>query len=193
MALAPTNGGELEQHSSRMTDNFGFENLVPDGFENDEAFWAHVLAIPKRATDIFPYQSCWSRAKSVIKTPRDKTGTSIRASALTLTGTALNRCRRVKKSPRERLKTIPDVGSEKLITLTFWPCRTSSGKISNVLPPTLAHMFVLEVKGQYTIMAITRSFYCTCIRITYLGEGRNIFHPYPGFGRWSVMANSCMY
>ena len=111
MALAPTNGGELEQHSSRVTDNFGFENLVPDGFENDEAFWAHVLAIP--------YQSCWSRAKSVIKTPRDKTGTSIRASALTLTGTALNRCRRVQKSPRERLKTIPDVGSEKLITLTF--------------------------------------------------------------------------
>ena len=65
MALAPvpTNGGELEQHSSRVTDNFGFENLVPDGFEDDEAFWAHVhrssgipvaleraLAIPKRAT-----------------------------------------------------------------------------------------------------------------------------------------------
>ena len=54
-----------------------------------------------------------------IKIPVDKTGTSMRASALTLTGTALNRCRRVQKSPRERLKTIPDVGSEKLITLTF--------------------------------------------------------------------------
>ena len=58
-------------------------------------------------------------AQKVIKIPRDKTGTSIRASALTLTGTVLNRCCRVQKSPRERLKTIPDVGSEKLITLTF--------------------------------------------------------------------------
>ena len=58
-------------------------------------------------------------AQKVIKIPRDRTGTSIRASALTLTGTVLNRCRQVQKSPRERLKTIPDVGSKKLITLTF--------------------------------------------------------------------------
>ena len=27
-------------------------------------------------------------------------------------------------------------------------------KISSVLPPTLAHMFVLEVKGQYTIINV---------------------------------------
>ena len=54
-------------------------------------------------------------AQKVIKIPIDKTRTSILASALTLTGTALNRCRPVQKSPRERLKTIPEVGSEKLI------------------------------------------------------------------------------
>ena len=45
MAFAPTNGGELEQHSSRMTDTFGFENQVPGGFEDDKAFWAHVPTV----------------------------------------------------------------------------------------------------------------------------------------------------
>ena len=63
-------------------------------------------------------------AQKVIKSPRDKTHTSILASALTLTGTALNRCRRVQKSPRERLKTIPEVGSEKLMDPV--KCRVNS-------------------------------------------------------------------
>ena len=86
--------------------------------------WAtvHDLYGNGRQIHLVLYSACehMCPARSIIiKIPVDKTGTSIRASALTLTGTALNRCRRVQKSPRERLKTIPEVGSEKLITLTF--------------------------------------------------------------------------
>ena len=39
MAFAPTNEEEVERHSSRVTDDFGFNNLLPDG---DEVFWGYV-------------------------------------------------------------------------------------------------------------------------------------------------------
>ena len=43
MAFAPTNEGEVEEHSSRVTDDFGFSScLLPNGFEDDEAFWGYV-------------------------------------------------------------------------------------------------------------------------------------------------------
>ena len=42
MAFAPTNKGEVEEHSSRL-DDFGFNSyLLPNNFEDDKAFWGYV-------------------------------------------------------------------------------------------------------------------------------------------------------
>ena len=43
MAFAPTNKREVEEHSSRVTDDFGFSSyLLPNSFEDDKAFWGYV-------------------------------------------------------------------------------------------------------------------------------------------------------